>query len=243
MNVRVDMSDLKALGAELRSVHRAALPNTVRSTLNSLANDVKVKTLPKTYKESFIVRSKTFRKAHTGYEKATGYDIATMKSVSGMTTRDVGTNKAVTRMVAQEQGGSLSRKSIPNNAAREGGKFKKPVQVGLYLKKIKIVAKNKNPNKSWLAVAVKKSGVKSGGAGKVVAVLWKTSVFEIHGWHRNGKMLKLHLLKLYDVNERRTVKLKPRKFVENAAKVSLTRTDKYFTDSANYNLNKFRNRK
>ena len=64
MQVKVDISELKLLQRQLQNTHKAALPNAVRNTLNSLANDVKTKTLKDSYKNAFIVRNPTFQKAY-----------------------------------------------------------------------------------------------------------------------------------------------------------------------------------
>ena len=112
MQVKIDISRMKLLQRQLQHTHRAALPNAVRNTLNSLANDVKTKTLKESYKNAFTVRKPTFQKANSGYTKAKGFDISAMKSEAGMTPNVAENSKAISRFKEQEDGGNLKQSFV-----------------------------------------------------------------------------------------------------------------------------------
>lgn len=112
MLLRIDDSALVKYTRDLEQVHRSALPNAVRYTLNDAAMDVKKVTMPKTSKEEFIERKHTFLKASSRVDFARGYDISSMKSIVGFIPKAGDTSHSVEDLEQQEQGGDIDGRSF-----------------------------------------------------------------------------------------------------------------------------------
>ena len=69
----------------LEKLHRSALPVAIRGALNKAAFDLKQKTMPESADKAFVNRSKNFFKANSRVAMAKGFDIGSMKSVTGFT--------------------------------------------------------------------------------------------------------------------------------------------------------------
>ena len=102
----VNTNDVIELTVALKKMHRSAFPVAVRSTLNELAFMTKQKQLIPTAQKKVIVRNKTFFRRFSGVNKATGFNVDSMRSEVGFTK-----NKATKGMKQQEIGGSLKAKS------------------------------------------------------------------------------------------------------------------------------------
>lgn len=106
---------------KLSKMHKSALPNTVRFTLNDLAKDVKVKTLQEESKDQFQVRKPTFFKKYSGFQQAGGYNIAKMQSTVGMVKGGDSKSRASTDIAQQQTAGTVPNKSfMPTKNMRTG---------------------------------------------------------------------------------------------------------------------------
>ena len=71
------------LTAKLEKLHRSAFPVAVRGTLNDAA--FKTKSLvPKVARSKFTTRQKSFFRAFSTVDKATGFDLRNMKATAGI---------------------------------------------------------------------------------------------------------------------------------------------------------------
>lgn len=124
MKLRYDGDQVLDFSYKLQKMHRSALPNAVRFTLNDAAFDVKKKTLQDEAQSSFINRRPSFFKRFSGVEKATGWKIGKMHADVGMI-RDPGV-QATEDIEVQETGGSLERSQImlPDSRISQSGKKK-----------------------------------------------------------------------------------------------------------------------
>lgn len=106
-------NSLLDFSCKLSKMHKAALPNAVRFSLNDAAKDVKFNTLQKHAKSEFDVRKPTFFKAFSGYKVAEGYDIGKMKSTVGMIKGNPKNpkSKASTQIGEQQSAGNIPNKS------------------------------------------------------------------------------------------------------------------------------------
>jgi hypothetical protein len=119
--ININTDAMVVMTAKLESVGKNALPNAVRGTLNSLAFDVKKRTLPKSAKDTFETRQKTFIKAFSRVNVAKGNDMDSMQSEVGFFDRGAKSKQAVQDMEQQEQGGQIKARSfIPLDPARTG---------------------------------------------------------------------------------------------------------------------------
>jgi len=123
----------------LERLNRSALPVAVRQTLNAAAFDVKKVTLPKSAENNFIKRSPNFFKIFSKVNKATGFNMRSMKAEVGMTDNGKQSARtAVKNMDVQEGGGSIDSGSDYLKASR-GGNNKKKVTRSNYFDKSRIV--------------------------------------------------------------------------------------------------------
>lgn len=135
----VNNDALIAMTAKLDKLGKDALPNAVRGTLNSLAFDMKKRTLPKSADEAFENRSKNFFKAFSRVETAKGRDINTMQSVVGMGRQGVKSTQAIEDLEQQERGGTIKGRSyIPLDTARTGKSSSRMVAQKNRIKKMRL---------------------------------------------------------------------------------------------------------
>lgn len=164
----------------LEKMHRSALPNAVRSTLNAAVFDVKTNTMPVSAKGAFVQRQPNFFKANSRFENATGYDINTMKATVGMfpdKLRNAKNNYAVQDLEQQEHGGTVHKKSfIATELARKDKSMKSLVRPNARLSAIEKMIKSKDAR----GKNEKEQFVKSAYyAGKGGFLLYKNMLFKI----------------------------------------------------------------
>jgi len=217
---------------KLERLHRSALPVAIRSTLNSLAFDVKKRTLAKVTKKTFEERNKTFFKANSKVDQAKGFDVGFMKSTIGMFENRLkgGNNFAVKDLEQQEHGGSIKGKSlIPLRSARISKSHKKRVRPKNRISQITNVVnslrvRGKNPRQKFL-VAVSQAG--TGGY-----ILHKSILYRVDSLSSSGKY-QVKLTALYSYKKGRSVDISRRtKFMERASKISRKRTDEFYAKQA-----------
>jgi hypothetical protein len=142
----------------LEKMHRSALPNAIRATLNGTAFDVKKNTMPDEAAQQFTQRNPNFFKANSRVEMAKGFDVNNMKSVVGFIAKD----QAVEDLEQQEYGGTIeSRSFIPMDTARMGGNNSKLKSTNRISKVRKIVNSNTMAGatpQAKFAAAAKKAG-------------------------------------------------------------------------------------
>jgi hypothetical protein len=96
---------------KLSRIHKAALPNAVRFTLNDAAEDVKFNTLQKNANKQFDVKKPSFFRAFSRFEKAQGFNISNMKSTAGMVKSADPKSVASTEIAKQQYAGTIPNKS------------------------------------------------------------------------------------------------------------------------------------
>lgn len=104
------------LTAKLEKLHRSAFPVAVRGTLNDAA--FKTKSLvPKVARSKFTTRQKSFFRAFSTVDKATGFDLRNMKATAGINSAKG--SEVAEGLEKQEFGGNIQgRKLIPVDSAR-----------------------------------------------------------------------------------------------------------------------------
>lgn len=214
MQLNINNNAVVAYTNKLEKIHKSALPVAIRETLNSAAFDVKKNTMPDVAKKTFINRSPNFFKANSKVEKASGFNIASMKATVGFFSNDLkgSNNYAVKDLEQQEDGGSINKKSfIPLKTARSGNSNNKLVKPNARLSainKIIDVRKSKEKNKRQAFI---KSAIAAGNNGFVLSgkTLWKINSFK-----RNGKINKTAL---YNFKKGRSINVKPTEFMKTAS--------------------------
>lgn len=208
-----DTKELDKFITTLSEMHRSALPNVVRNTLNDLAFNAKKTELTKVTNDKFTVRSKNFFKANSRFTKATGYNVNTMHSDMGMVAKDVATRN----LKQQEEGGQIGKRAfIQMDTARVGKSHTKKVAGKNRLSKIRLVnaAKATGSKKTKFMRSVVY-------ANKTNAhLLHKGIVFAIKNLRRKGRNMKFRLLPLYSYKKGRSANLKAAHFMKETGKVT-----------------------
>lgn len=139
------------LTAKLEKLHRSAFPVAVRGTLNNAAFETK-QIIPKAAGGKFTIRQKNLYKKFIIVDKATGFDLNSMKAVVGIDGNVKGGHKVAKGLAAQETGGVIKgRKFIPTVYARISGSYGKKLKKKHHFENIKITTpKNKNKNSKYI---------------------------------------------------------------------------------------------
>lgn len=112
MSLHYKNNNLIKYSFKLDQVHKAALPNAIRFTLNDAAKDVKFNTLLKHAKKQFDVKKPSFFRAFSRFQQAKGFKISQMFSVAGMVKGPNSKSKASTEIGQQQIAGVLYNKSF-----------------------------------------------------------------------------------------------------------------------------------
>jgi len=141
MRINVDDKAIKSLTVNLRAINRTALPVAIRDTLNDAAFDDKKNSLHTSARRNFPgLKQPQFFKTFSRVNKATGYNINTMKSEIGM--MDLGkpsARRAIENMDKQEIGGIVNDGFSYLKASR-GGKENGKVRRENYYDKGKVIS-------------------------------------------------------------------------------------------------------
>ena len=115
-NLKIDTDELIELTAKLGKMHRSALPSAARNTLNNAAFETK-KEIPIQGKKKFVTRNKSFLRAFSTVDKASGFDLKKMKSTAGINNNKG--SKVAEGLETQEFGGNLyTGRLVPHDNAR-----------------------------------------------------------------------------------------------------------------------------
>lgn len=234
MQLNVNANEVIALTAKLEQLNRSAFPSAVKNTLNTAAFDMKKNELPASASSNFINRKPSFFKANSKVITANGFDVNTMKATVGFTGKD----QAVDDLEQQESGGTIkSRSFIPLKFARSGNSNNKLVRANARLKNIKIIDAKNAPGKNDKEKFVQ-SVIHAGVGGIVLseingrAFMWKVNSLKRTS---NGSF---KLTPLYSFKKGRTVTVKARHFVEEAATKTAPKIEDYYKAAAEYQFKK-----
>lgn len=164
---------------KLEKLHRSALPVAIRTSLNSVAFNVKEHTSLTSAASEFTQRKKTFFK-QTRVTKAKGFNLNSMKSVVGFIGGEK--NQAIRDLEQQESGGSISGRSfIPVNSSRISRNKNKNVRPRNKLKNIKNIVNAKKVRGANSRQKFVKSVIHAGVGGFVLSdfrgkrILWRVN--------------------------------------------------------------------
>lgn len=247
--------------AQLEKLRKSAIPLAVRGALNDAAFDVKTKTMLKQAKSRFISRTinDNFFRANSRVEKATGFEVNSMKSLVGFFSNNLRSDRgaekdnfAVKDLEAQEYGKRIDAKSfIPLDSARTGGigtLVKAPNRIGRILPgsgSIKERLKNANVIIARnLAGASKKEQFiraifKAGAGGYLIGdkekgqnLLYRVDSLDI-------ETRRFKLTPLYSYKPGRGIRVKQRNFMRTASNESAAKLEKFYIKQAEFWIKKF----
>ena len=221
---------------KLEKIARSALPMAVRGTINSMAFDVKMKTMPTKAAATFKQREKNFFKSNSKVETASGYNINTMASTVGFSSASARfNNHAVNELEQQEKGGDIDKRSfVPMDGARAGNSSSGKIRSNARLSKIRNIVEAKDMHgknkKEQFVRAVQKAG-KSGYvlSGKI---LWR-----IDSISKKGKYKKTAL---YNFKKGRKVHVESTYFMKSASLQSAEKGELFYKQNAERTIAKYK---
>lgn len=241
MNIKLNINSDAAvkLTNKLEKLHKSALPNAVRGTLNGAAFDMKKNTLLKSASDAFVERDKRFFKATSKVEMAKGFDMRTMQATVGFKGTGKGNNQAVDDLEKQEKGGVIpSRSFIPVDTARQSNSKNKMVRANARLKKIRISDVKNATGKSDKQKFVKTVAF-AGIGGFVLSdlngkrILWKVNSI------KKTPDGKFKLTPLYSFEKGRKVKVGETGFAERAAIQTQQKINHIYNEQAQRQFKKY----
>lgn len=263
MNFKINTIPLEHHAERLNEINRSALPVSIRGALNDAVYDVKIRTMPKSA-EVFKKRQNNFFKANSKFDKATGFNISSMKATVGFFENKLvhaNTNYAVKELEEQEHGGVIEHKAfIAMRPARVGNKMVR-ANARLSAIKDKIVKTSrvgKGKGGKLISVKSKKQqfiraaffaekkygkaafvlGGRSSNGGKTLSL-----INEIRGsgrYTRNKYNLEISRTPLYNVKKGRAISVNPTNFMKRASLETGLQISKFFIAQAEKQFNKLR---
>ena len=201
----VDTTEMREFKRKLDKISKSAFPISVRKTLNNAAYQMRTKTLPQSFKDEFITRRPNFIKHVSGFTKCQNtFNVNNMVSEAGILE---GKSLAGDRLELQERGGIINNRTVPfsdrsgNSPTRKGESAENVQSPVYYARKFKDLKKGMISKNKQRAIFKTDNAVMMIQAGGI----WKT----------------LYL-------ENRSVKIKKRKFVEQAGEVAAIQMPKTF---------------
>jgi hypothetical protein len=234
MEFRVDNDSVVEFANRLELIKKSHFPSAVKSTLNDLAFDVKLKTMPNVVEKTFINRDKNFFRAMSMVDMAKGSEVNSMVSKVGFISNRK--NQAVDNLEQQERGGKIEGRSfIAMDAGRVSGSNKRVVSKRNQITKIKNI------------VNVSDSRAKTDGqkfiqsvqyAGKGGHILNKDTLFRVDNLSKLGNRWKFKLKAIHSFKKGRSVSVKSTHFMEKATKQSSVKGDDFFKKQAEKRFSK-----
>lgn len=238
----VNMKSVVIHANRLEKLRKSALPNAIRGTLNSMAFDVKQKTMPVSANKHFTTRKPNFFKANSKVFMARGTDVKTMRSVVAFTPITASyNNEAVRELEQQEYSGVIDKRSfIPTTQARSGQVNQGQVLPSNRLRTIKNIVfstKSRGRNKQEQFI---RAAIKAGKNGFVVGNVGATqSLFKILSVKKDGGQTMVRKKLLYSYKSGRSVKIKKAThFMQEASRITHEKVRRFFLLEARRQYNR-----
>ena len=236
MRINIDNSKVVSFTNRLEKMRKSDLPVVINQTLNDAAFDVKQVTMPRSVKQNFTERNKSFFRSVSRVKKSSGFSINAMKSEVGF----IGSGskeEAVKGLEKQERGGTIGKRSfIANNEARTGKSIDRNVVGKNRLSKVKFIdarkSKGNTKKQKWMAAAFKSKETGIAVLGNHVGKTGARTVSRIRSIKRTKDGIKIKRTILYSYKEGRKVKVKSTNFMKRASNESGLKIDNFFIKNA-----------
>jgi hypothetical protein len=239
--INVNTDALVKMTARLESVNKNAMPNAVRGTLNALAFDVKKRTLPESASETFVNRNKSFFKAFTRVNMASGNKLESMQSEVGFYDRGAKGKQAIPDLEKQEQGGTIAGRSfIPLETARTGKSRNRMVTAKNRLGRIANAVHAENAKGRTDKEKFMKSVIFAGVGGIVIGNYAPNVVYRITSIENIKGKLKVKKTPLYTYDKGRSVRVTGTRFSEQAAMETVRTTPSIWVKEGQRILERFK---
>lgn len=230
------------LTAKLERLNKSAFPSAVRNTLNNAAFEMK-KQIPITASKKFITRQKSFFKRMSVVDKANGWNVNKMKSITGIDGRD---KKLAKNLEAQEFGGIvMGNKLVPHDDSRVSRSNRKRVSSKNFLNKVqahnatKAFKAHKGTRNSKFVAAVM-STAKSGKKYMMLKSKNRGIVYQVTGLSQNlkSKKLRFKLKKLYIFRSKNTNRVKSNNYIKDSSVMIQKQIPNYYKKNAEFQFRK-----
>src|SRR6478609_2061551 len=223
----INTDSVKKYSKKLDSLNRSALPVAIRESLNDCAKDMKMNTLMKESKDSFINREHNFFKANSSYDRATGFSVNQIKGSNNYSVKD---------LEQQESGGRIKKKAfIPMKSARKSGS-NSLVRPNARLQKIKTIVDVSKQDGTNKGVQFELAVFKAGKGGFVLA---NKTLFKVNSVFREKGDTRFKLTPLYSFKAKRSVKVSAHNFVKRAGNDSREKIEQFFQIRAEKEILKY----
>ena len=200
-----------------------AMPRAVQGTLNSLAFDMKKRTLPQSAKATFTERQKTFFKAFSRVNVAKFGSVDSMRSEVGFFDRGAKSPQAIDDLEKQEQGGRIAGRSfVPLETARTGKSRNRMVaaknrlgRIGRVVDSSKATGKNRQ-EKFFKPILI------AGVGGAVIGNFEPKILYRVTAIDKVKGKLRIKKTPLYTYDKGRAVKVDKTRFSEIAANETIS---------------------
>lgn len=249
--INVNSDEVIRYTERLERLHKSAFPVAVRQTLNEQAFQTKKKELIMEFEAAFETRSKSFPKAFSKVEMATGFDVKTMMSKVGFTDRKRGgkSEQAGRDMVQQQLGGNIGgRTFIPIDPARVSKSPQKRVKAKERLSSIskaKVVDSSVNRAKTSKQRYVRTAlhAAKRYGPGTYMSHKGENGKTTLYRIDKVGSDLKtrdlfIGVTPVYSVEEGRSVRVSANPVTARAARKVNRNVERIFVKHAKGRFNK-----
>lgn len=239
MKLNINNDEVVAFTNTLEKMHRSALPNAIRGTLNKAAFYTKTTSLQKSADASFEKRQPNFFRANSRFENAKGFDVKNMKATIGMVETNLKGehNYAVRDLEEQERGGAIQKKTfIPLPAARINNSLKKNVRANARLSAIKnIIDSKKMTGKSSREKFV--HAILEAGKGGFV--LSGSTLWRINSTKKTGRFFK-DKTAIYTFRRGRSVRVQGTGFMHKASIESANKMEGFYQAEAQRQIYKLK---
>jgi hypothetical protein len=241
--LKLDADSVIKLTVTLEKLHRSALPSAVRNTLNNAAFETK-KEIPIQGAKRFITRRKTFLKAFSVVDKASGFKINSMVSMAGINSKK-GADTA-NELEKQEFGGNLDTgRLVPHDDARISASKERRLQIKNRLNKLeahkasKAYRSHRGTKKSKFVAAV----MSTAASGKKYMLLENKGtgmLYELKSLknRKSGRGASFKLKKVFYLKKAESANVNGRGFIRAAKTKASKSINIFYKKNAEYQLNK-----
>lgn len=245
------------LAGKLTEISRSALPVAIRGTLNKAAFDMKggpgsAATLIKSAEKTFKKRhSGNPYKAFTRVEKASGFNVDTMRSTVGFIDTDKSKDFS-DDLEKQEEGGTIGGRSfVPEPGARVSGRLmvKKEFVISLLRKKkiIRSLSVSSSTNKKQQFIRAAYAAKKLNAQNAYVLAETTPGTGTLYRINRittskKGKRVNISRTPLFTLKKGRVAKVRAHKFRQAAAHQTGLKIDTFFIAEAQRQFAKYINK-
>jgi hypothetical protein len=232
---QIDSHEVAEHVNRLEKMHKSALPNAIRGTLNGMAFFTKKTSMPIEAKRAFVNRDINFFRSKSRVDTARGWNVNSMRATTGF----IGNDQAVEDLEKQEHGGIIKgRAFIPTDMARTGKTNRKKVARRNRLSKMGNVVRVSKSQGNTAGERFVRSAVHVGVGGYL---LRGNELLQVKSLSRNSRSSwKIKTDLLYTYKRGRTIKVKPTKFMHRATLEAVARGPMIFNKEATRQINRLK---